>query len=92
MNACIIHEVKNRDLCSVYGIANPLLCFKCERYTVEPLLKDTPNKGHNTLCKGQIFCGPYSIMAIQSYRTLKEDNLYNSKIKPKIVGPKVSVI
>ena len=39
-------------------------------YTVEPLLKDTLNKGHNTLfylsVKDQ-FCGPYSIMAIQSY-------------------------
>ena len=38
-------------------------------YTVEPLLKDTPNKGHNTfyLSVKDKFCGPYSIMAIQSY-------------------------
>ena len=38
-------------------------------YTVEPLLKDTPNKGHNTfyLSVKDKFCCPYSIMAIQSY-------------------------
>ena len=35
----------------------------------EPLLKDTPNKGHNTfdLSVKDKFCGPNSIMAIQSY-------------------------
>ena len=37
--------------------------------TVEPLLKDTPNKGHNTFdlsIKDKI-CGPYRTMAIQFY-------------------------
>ena len=38
-------------------------------YTVESLLKDTLNKGHNTfyLSVKDKFCGPYSIMAIQFY-------------------------
>ena len=37
--------------------------------TVEPLLKDTPNKGHNTfdLSIKDKFCGPYRTMAIQFY-------------------------
>ena len=36
---------------------------------VEPLLKDTPNKGHNTfnLSIKDKFCGPYRAMAIQFY-------------------------
>ena len=35
--------------------------------TVEPLLKDTPNKGHNTfdLSVKDKFCGLYRTMAIQ---------------------------
>ena len=38
-------------------------------HTVEPLLKDTPNKGHNTfnLCIKDKFCGPHRTMAIQFY-------------------------
>ena len=37
--------------------------------TVEPLLKDTPNKGHNTfdLSIKDKFCSPYRTMAIQFY-------------------------
>ena len=37
--------------------------------TVEPLLKETLNKGHNTfyLPVKDKFCVPFSIMAIQSY-------------------------
>ena len=37
--------------------------------TVEPLLKDTPNKGHNTfdLSIKDKFFGPYRTMAIQFY-------------------------
>ena len=60
--------------------------------TVEPLLKDTPNKGHNTfdLSIKDKFCGPYRIMAIQFYP--EGQPLYNRKIMPKITGPKVSVI
>ena len=38
-------------------------------HTVEPLLKDTPNKGHNTfdLSIKDKFYGPYRTMAIQFY-------------------------
>ena len=38
-------------------------------FTVEPLLKDTPNKGHNTfdLSIKDKFYGPYRTMAIQFY-------------------------
>ena len=37
--------------------------------TVEPLLKDTPNKGHNSfdLSIKDKFCDPYRTMAIQFY-------------------------
>ena len=43
--------------------------FKLIPITVEPLLKDTPNKGHNTfdLSIKDKFCGPYRTMAIQFY-------------------------
>ena len=68
-------------------------------YTVEPLLKDTLNKGHNTLFYLSVkdkFCGPYSIMGFHgnTILPLKKDSLSinNSKIMPKIAGPKVSVI
>ena len=45
------------------------LDFLLEGNTVEPLLKDTPNKGHNTfdLSIKDKFCGPYRTMAIQFY-------------------------
>ena len=38
-------------------------------HTVEPLLKDTPNKGHNTfdLSIKDKFYGPYRTMAMQFY-------------------------
>ena len=56
--------------------------------TVEPLLKDTPNKGHNTfdLSIKDKFCGPYRIMAIQFY---PEDNLsITGKLCQKLLVPK----
>ena len=59
-------------------------------YTVEPLLKDTPNKGHNTfdLSIKDKFCGPWQY----NFTSERGQPLYNSKIMPKIAGPKVSVI
>ena len=43
--------------------------LQVHNYTVEPLLKDTPNKGHNTfdLSIKDKFCGPHRTMAIQFY-------------------------
>ena len=60
-----------------------------------PLLKDTPNKGHNTFslsaCKGQILWSlQYHGNAILP---LKEDNLsIKVKFMAKIAGPQVSII
>ena len=41
--------------------------------TVEPLLKDTPNKGHNrfNVSIKDILCGPYKIMVIQFYLLMR---------------------
>ena len=53
--------------------------------TVDPLIKDTLNKVHNTFnfsIKDKFF-GPYRTMAIQ---------FYLCKIVPKLVVPKVSII
>ena len=46
-----------------------LLVIDSYHITVELLLKDTPNKGHNTfdLSIKDKFCGPYRTMTIQSY-------------------------
>ena len=48
-----------------------MTCIKANNnlHTVEPLLKDTPNKGHNrfNLSIKDIFCGPYKTMLIQFY-------------------------
>ena len=38
--------------------------------TVEPLLKDTPNKGHNRFIK-DIFCGHYKTMVILFYDLMR---------------------
>ena len=55
-------------------------------YTVEPLLKDIPNKGPNTfnLPIKNKFCDPYSTMAIQFY-LLKSKT---PQIITKIASPK----
>ena len=47
----------------------PAMEFQIALCTVEPLLKDTPNKGHNTsdLSIKDKFCGPYRTKAIQFY-------------------------
>ena len=61
--------------------------------TVKPLLKDTPNKGHNifNLSIMDKFYGPYGTIKY-NFASEKGQPLYNSKIRPKIVGPQVSVI
>ena len=51
---------------------------------MDPLLKDTPNKGHSTynLCIKDKFCGPYRTMAIQFY-LLKRTNSKIMHVVPK---------
>ena len=63
--------------------------------TVETLLKDTPNKGHNTF---DLSVKTKSVVPTVSWQynltSQREQPLYNStsKIMPKIAGPKVSII
>ena len=62
-------------------------------YTVEPPLKDPLNEGHSNfdLSIKHKFCGPYDIMTIQSTSEGTQP-LYNSKIIPKLAGPKVHIM
>ena len=64
------------------------LCFGMCSCTVEPLLKDTPNKGHSTFCIKDKFCGPYRKITMQFHLFKRTTSLY-SKITPKLGGPSV---
>ena len=73
--------------------ATPINDIDGKGYTVKPLLKDTPNKGHNTfnlsiMDKFYVPIGPWQY----NFTSERGQPLYNSKIRPKIVGPQVSVI
>ena len=61
---------------------------------MESLLKDAPNKGHIfNLCMWLLWQILWSlqIMTIQ-FSSEREQPLYNSKITPKLAGPKVCII
>ena len=56
---------------------------------MEPLLKETPNKGHNTfdLSIKDKFCDPYKTWEY-NFTSERGQPLYNSKIMPKLLVSK----